>query len=102
MNQVILIGNVGRVTLNNNFAIISLATNEYYNDNKYTDWHNIICFEKNNDIAHNINKGDKLVVIAKISYNTKNDITYTNIVAKKIFIIKEIDITGDEEEPIPF
>ena len=80
MNQVILIGRVGKdpdiKKFNNGtkIASYSLATSEHYTDKKgerveETDWHSIVCFGKLSDVIEKyVRKGVKVCVTGRIRY----------------------------------
>ena len=81
-NQVTLIGNIGKdvelktVGDNRSLAIIALATNEYYKNNKgelikETQWHNIKAWGKIAETMSNIlSKGDEIMIQGKLTYSS--------------------------------
>lgn len=81
LNQVILVGNVGkdaeiRTANNIKVATFSLATSTGgYKKQDGTDvplktqWHNVVCFRSMAELVEKyVNKGDRLTVIGSISY----------------------------------
>lgn len=96
VNRVILVGRLGKdVELRTSqsgksVGKFSLATDTGWGDNKKTDWHNIVTFDR---IAENcskyIKKGSMVYVEGRISYNKwekepGNNITITSIVANEV------------------
>lgn len=81
-NSVQLIGNVGNdinfQTLENGNALakFSLATNDYYRNNKgekvkETEWHNIVAWGKTAEyINERVKKGNELVLTGKLKYSS--------------------------------
>ncbi len=81
-NQVTLIGNIGKdvelrtVGDNRSLSTITLATNEYYKNNKgelikETHWHNIKAWGKLAETMNNIlSKGDEVMVQGKLTYRS--------------------------------
>jgi len=85
-NQVQLLGNLGKDVEISKFdsgsvkASFTLATNEYYKDNKgekveSTQWHNVVAWGKSAELMKSIlSKGSKVLVKGKLvsrSYDTK-------------------------------
>ena len=73
VNKVILIGNVGkapeskRIPSGKLVVTFSLATSEKRGEETYTEWHNIVLWEKTAEIAERyVVKGSKLYVEGKI------------------------------------
>lgn len=74
MNQVTLIGNIGKEIKFTNEPIsranFSLATSEYRNGEKKTSWHNVVIFGKPAEAIYQYaTSGSKLMVQGKIEYN---------------------------------
>ncbi|MFT6808125.1 MAG: single-strand DNA-binding protein [Saprospiraceae bacterium] len=81
-NQVTLIGNIGKdvelrtVGDNRSLSTITLATNEYYKNNKgelikETQWHNLKAWGKLADTMSNIlSKGDEVMIQGKLTYRS--------------------------------
>ncbi|MCL4123048.1 UNVERIFIED_CONTAM: hypothetical protein GTU68_040397 [Idotea baltica] len=81
-NQVTLIGNIGKdvelrtVGEKRFLASITLATNEYYKNNKgelikETQWHNLKAWGKLADTMNNIlSKGDEVMIQGKLTYRS--------------------------------
>lgn len=84
-NQVTLVGNIGKDidfrTIGDNSALsqFSLATNDYYKNNKgelvqNTDWHNVKAWGKTAQLMKDVlTKGDEVMVRGKISYRNYED-----------------------------
>lgn len=75
LNKVILIGHLGddpeikNLDSGKKLAKLKLATNDGYGDNKKTNWHTIICWEKRAEIAEKYTKkGHLLGVDGVIQY----------------------------------
>ncbi len=73
LNKVILIGNVGADpeirTLDSGTKVASLrvATNEYYKDNKHTEWHSVVAWRGLADVVEKyVKKGTLLYVEGRI------------------------------------
>ena len=73
LNKVILIGNVGDDPNIKNLdggvkvATLRIATNEYYKDNKHTEWHTVVAWRGLADVAEKyIKKGTLVYVEGKI------------------------------------
>ena len=103
-NKVTLIGNVGAkpemvaFKENRKLARFSLATNEYYTNDKgekqqSTQWHNVVAWGKTAQIIEQyVNKGQELAVEGKLtsrSYETKEgEKRYiTEVVANEILML---------------
>jgi len=81
-NRVQLIGNIGKeaevITLDSGkkLAKFSIATNDYYYDNKGekvqdTQWHNVIAWEKKAEIIENyVNTGDEIAIEGKLTHRS--------------------------------
>jgi len=112
LNQVILLGNVGKdpqVTTHNGDkkASFSLATNKAYTSQgekkKRTDWHTICSWRLLADIVEKyVRKGDTVMVTGEIRYNKseKDGETkyFTEIMADKVIIVNRGD--GHEQAPV--
>jgi len=116
-NKVILIGHVGakpeiKVTQGGkNVASFTLATTDKSGENKVTQWHKIIAWEKNADlIAAFVDKGHPLMVEGRIAYRNYDDKDgvkryITEIIANAIQLLKSKDSApagqpvGDDEIP---
>ncbi len=84
-NQVTLIGNLGKdidfrtVGDNRSLALLTIATNEYYKNNKgelikETQWHNVKAWGKTAENMSNLlSKGDEVMVQGKLTYRTYED-----------------------------
>ena len=73
LNKVLLIGNVGDDPNIKNLdggvkvATLRIATNEYYKDNKHTEWHTVVAWRGLADVAEKyIKKGTLVYVEGKI------------------------------------
>ena len=73
LNKVLLIGNVGDDPNIKNLdggvkvATLRIATNEYYKDNKHTEWHTVVAWRGLADVAEKyIRKGTLVYVEGKI------------------------------------
>lgn len=81
MNKVILMGNVGKIDQHSGVVKMSLATNKKYKNQggetvKDTQWHRIVCFKRQAEIANQFVKvGDKLLIEGELKYGsyTGND-----------------------------
>lgn len=130
MNQVILIGRVGKdpetrhLDNEKQVSTYSLATSEYSKgkDGKRiqtTDWHNIVCWNRLSTLSENyVKKGDMISIVGKIkirSYETDSGKKYiTEILADKIeFLSKndraeaqpetlDVDIPASKDDDLPF
>lgn len=119
INQVLLIGNVGkdpefRTTNNIKVAKFSLATSTggYKNQDGTkvplkTQWHNIVCFRSLADaVSKYVSKGDKVTIIGSISYNEYekdgSKKTFTEIVADDIVLPNKPGEAKQESKPDPF
>jgi single-strand DNA-binding protein len=105
LNQVILLGNVGKdpqVTTHNGDkkASFSLATNKSYTSQgekkKRTDWHTICSWRLLADIVEKyVRKGDTVMVTGELRYNKseKDGETkyFTEIMADKVIIVNRGD-----------
>lgn len=98
LNKVMLIGRLGRDPESKNtqsgksVCTFTLATDTGYGDNKKTDWHNIIVFDKTADnCAKFLRKGSPVYVEGRISYDAyeKDGIkhTTTKIIANTVLFI---------------
>lgn len=111
-NSVQLIGNLGKDVLiktfenGNKVARFSLATNEYYKNNKgekvqETQWHNIVAWGKTAEFMEkSLSKGSEVAIKGKLthrSYNDKDGATkyLTEIVAQEF-------VKMNKEETVPF
>lgn len=84
MNRITLIGRLGQDvatdTTNNGLHIakFTLATNYWSQGFKHTEWHNIVCFDKNAEIASKyLVKGDQVAIVGELGstkYKDKNGI----------------------------
>ena len=85
-NQVQLIGNLGKKpeiksfgTDNKKFAIFSVASLDYYFDNKgerqqQTQWHNVVVWGKQVDVVEKyLDKGSEVALTGKIVYRQYED-----------------------------
>jgi single-strand DNA-binding protein len=103
-NSVQLIGNIGKdinmMSLDNGSkkASITLATNEYYTNNKgekvkQTDWHNLVAWGKTAEMMNEaLSKGNEVAIQGKLtnrSYTTNEGVTkyITEIVVNEFFKI---------------
>lgn len=119
INQVLLIGNVGkepefRTTNNIKVAKFSLATSTggYKKQDgtevpQKTQWHNIVCFRSLAEtVSKKVNKGDLIFITGSISYNDyeKDGVkrTFTEIVAEDIVLPYKPGEAKQESEPDPF
>lgn len=115
LNQVILVGNVGkdaeiRTANNIKVATFSLATSTGgYKKQDGTDvplktqWHNVVCFRSMADLVEKyVNKGDRLTVIGSISYRDyeKDGVKryVTDIIAEDIILFGKGIEKKDEPE----
>lgn len=80
VNKVILVGNVGKdpelrsTAGGKSVANFSIATQEGFGENKSTAWHNIVCFDKNADVAGQyLSKGNPVYIEGRITYRTWDD-----------------------------
>jgi single-strand DNA-binding protein len=129
-NNVMLVGNIGRdpeskrvgrepITITK----FSLATSEFFNNSKKTQWHYIVCFGKTAEfVAKYCSKGDAVVVAGAIRYEKREKevdgctqtVTYTNIYANSVTSVKKSspenirtksvvkEKPGDDEGGTPF
>ncbi|WP_432786926.1 Single-stranded DNA-binding protein [Oligella sp. MSHR50489EDL] len=84
MNRITLIGRIGQDittdTTNNGLHIakFTLATNYWSQGYKHTEWHNIVCFDKNAEIAGKyLVKGDQVTIVGELGstkFKDKNGI----------------------------
>jgi single-strand DNA-binding protein len=93
MNKVFLIGRVGQdPERKEKLTTFSIATSN--GKDKPADWHNCVCFERTAQIVNEfVKKGDMISIIGKISYNKKDDKTYTSI------IVNELEMLGGKPQP---
>lgn len=116
MNNVILIGNLGKepevVNINGTkIATFTLATSRR-DKNKTTDWHTVTVFDKTAEIVEQyVHKGDKVAVEGSVQY-TRNEkdgrVTYfTKIVGSRIEMLSKAqhaeipDTQVSETEDLP-
>lgn len=108
MNLVVLVGNVGSdpeqfsTESGKNVYRFSLATNEYYKEKQFTEWHRITVWEKDAFMKH-VKKGTSLVIQGKVKtskYEKDGETRYsTEIVANRIsFGPKNSSQEGSSEE----
>ena len=80
-NQVVIVGNVGtevefRETENSNFTKFTLASSEADPDKKSgqrkqtTEWHRVVAWGNASLESKEVKKGDRLIVIGKVSYKS--------------------------------
>ena len=111
-NQVTLIGNIGKdvelrtVGENRCVATITLATNEYYKNNKgelikETQWHHVKAWGKLAESMSNIlSKGDEIMIQGKLTYssfeNKEGKKQYvTEVIAKEFLkMTKKVEIVA--------
>ena len=100
MNKITLIGRLGQepelktLESGKKLCSFSLATSRNYYEEKITQWHNIIFWEKQaENIAKYVEKGDMLVVIGEVNYRK-----YTN---KEGNEIHRTEIFGEYFEFLP-
>jgi single-strand DNA-binding protein len=71
MNQVNILGNIGRIERKGAVLKFSVATNRVSKGEKVTDWHNMVSF---GDTASNIEKyfakGDSIAITGKLQYGS--------------------------------
>lgn len=110
-NSVQLIGNLGQDVDLKTFdsgkmiAKFSLATNEYYKNNKgekvqETQWHNIVAWGKNAEIANKIlAKGNQVCVKGKLTSRSYTDKEGQTKYISEIVMNEFVKFTKDEETP---
>lgn len=96
MNIVTLTGNLGQnpeitnLQSGHTVAKFSLATSDGFGDNKKTNWHRIVCWNKTAELAEKyLSKGSKVGIVGRIEYgsyeNKNGDKVYTtDIVVNQI------------------
>jgi single-strand DNA-binding protein len=77
MNHIVLIGRIGkdpeiRTTQGGkSCASFTLATDSGFGDNKKTDWHSVVCFDRSAEVVHKyLKKGSGCAVIGRLTYDT--------------------------------
>ena len=80
VNKVILVGRLGKdpevraSSAGKQFCNMTLATDSGFGDNKKTDWHNIVVFDKQaENCGRYLKKGSLIYVEGRISYDKYND-----------------------------
>ena len=104
MNQVILIGNVGKdpviKQLPNSGVDVStfpMATSKLIKNTERTEWHNLRAWgEMAKRIYNNVYKGDRLVILGEL----KTDDYYRTYVEIRQFSISMKLKNGNEEQPV--
>jgi single-strand DNA-binding protein len=95
INKAILIGRLGkdpekRTTPNGKVVCrFTMATDSGFGDNRKTDWHSIVCFDRQAEFVSNyLRKGSMVYVEGRISYNNYEKDgqkrTFTEIVANTV------------------
>ena len=112
MNQVILIGNVGKnpviKQLPNSGVDVStfpMATSKLIKNTERTEWHNLRAWgEMAKRIYNNVYKGDRLVVLGELKtddYEDRNGVKhYRTYVEIRQFSISMKLKNGNEEQPV--
>ena len=89
MNQVNILGNIGKIERRGAVLKLSVATNRVSKGEKVTDWHNMVAF---GDTAERLekffDKGDTIAITGKLQYGSydKDGVTRytTDIVANEV------------------
>lgn len=116
MNVANLVGRVGRtpsVTVKEgqtSIANFSLATDEYYNDENHTTWHNIVCFGKKAEhVGGYIGKGALLEITGRLQTRewtdkegNKRQTTEIIVNALKSLMKGEEKKSNNDKPDIPF
>lgn len=101
MNQVTLIGNLGKDPEEKNVgeykvARFTLATRRGKDE---TDWHNITLWGKQAEVAMKYcKKGSKVCIIGSINYSKVNDKIYTEINASQIELLDKASDSQSEQK----
>ena len=110
-NSVQLIGNLGKdveikaFDNGNKIAKFSLATNEYYKNNKgekvqETQWHNIVAWGKTAELMEKIlSKGSEICVRGKLTHRSYDDKEGVTRYVSEILAQEFVKITKEE---VPF
>lgn len=106
INKVTLIGRVGQDPKvfegKTKCVTFSVATDNGYGDNKSTDWHSIKCFDKLAETCEkHLTKGQLVYIEGRISYNERNEVKYTDIVAYTVKFLSPRAEASPEEKPAP-
>ena len=94
MNKVILCGNLGKdVEVIGNALKLSVATTSNVKKGdmweQKTEWHNVVITKRNDWLEENLTKGTKVLIDGKITYSTKDDKYYTNIIGNVTVLSRE-------------
>lgn len=110
-NSVQLIGNLGKdieikaFDNGSKLAKFSLATNEYYKNNKgekvqETQWHNIVAWGKTAELMEKVlNKGSEVAIRGKLTHRSYDDKQGTTRYISEIVAQEFVKITKEE---VPF
>lgn len=81
MNQVNILGNIGKIERRGAVLKLSVATNRVSKGEKITDWHNMVAFGDTADgIEKNFNKGKRILITGRLqhgSYEKDGQTRYT-------------------------
>lgn len=108
MNQIVLVGRIGkdpeiRTTQGGKTcASFTLATDSGYGDNKKTDWHSIVCFDRSAEVVNKyLKKGSGCAVIGRLTYDQyeKDGVkrTYARIVADRVELLPRSDYNSSSQ-----
>ena len=110
--QVTLVGHLGKdvdfrtVGDNRSLAQLTLATNEYYKNNKGelikdTQWHNIKSWGKTADLMNQIlKKGDEVMVQGKLTYRSYEDGDGKKQYVTEVVISEFMKLTRNKEAAV--
>ena len=71
MNQVNILGNIGKIERRGAVLKLSVATNRVSKGEKVTDWHNMVAFGDTADgIEKNFNKGKRILITGRLQYGS--------------------------------
>ena len=101
MNQLFLLGHVGKNTEVHNFpdggrkATVSLCTNSGKGENKVPQWHTCIFYGVSADLVSALKKGDSLSVVGALEYRSWTDQSGNNRVTAEIKVADFSVIKGE-------
>lgn len=113
-NRVQLVGNLGMNPEFKNFengkklAKFTLATNEYYKDQKgntqtETQWHNIVAWGKQAEIAQeHLQKGKQVAIEGKLAYRKYEDKNNVTKYITEIVLSSYVVYPGTKTDDMPF
>lgn len=105
LNQIQILGNVGAKAKVVNFpnggckTILSIATNIGYGENKKTQWHTVLLYNKSAEICSDLDKGDVLWCSGYMDYRRWTDDSGIARLSPEIHVDKFLIVQGTAVKP---